>query len=72
MDKINEFRGEYYFLSNFYERPVFYNGILYQNNEAAFQAQKVKDFKTQKELANLNPSEAKRKGRRVFLRFDLE
>ena len=38
--RINAFRNEYYFLSNFYEIPVTYQGITYQNNEAAFQAQK--------------------------------
>ena len=38
---IQEFVGEYYFLSNYYETPVTYKGITYQNNEAAFQAQKL-------------------------------
>ena len=42
---INEFRGKYYFLSNFYEAPVTWNGITYQNNEAAFQSAKVTDDK---------------------------
>ena len=69
---INEFRGKYYFLSNFYEAPVTYNGITYQNNEAAFQAQKVKDLEKQKKFADLNPSAAKRKGRNVHLRDDWE
>ena len=40
MTKINSFRKEFYYLSNFYETPVTYNGLTYQNNEAAFQAQK--------------------------------
>lgn len=30
---------EYKFLSNFYETPVFYDGLNYGSNEAAFQAQ---------------------------------
>lgn len=38
---IDSFKNEYYFLSNFYEIPVTYKGITYQNNEAAFQAMKV-------------------------------
>ena len=38
---ISEFRGEYYFLSNFYSAPVTYNGMCFENNEAAFQAAKV-------------------------------
>ena len=37
---IDSFRGKYFFLSNFYGSPVLYDGITYQNNEAAFQAQK--------------------------------
>ena len=69
---INEFRGKYYFLSNFYERPVFYDGITYQNNEAAFQAQKTLDIEERKQFADLSPSVAKRKGRKVTLRNDWE
>lgn len=40
MEKIDKFDGEYSFLSNFYDAPVWYEGLLYQNNEAAFQAAK--------------------------------
>lgn len=40
MNNISSFRGTHFFLSNFYEAPVTYNGLTYQNNEAAFQAQK--------------------------------
>lgn len=69
---INEFRGKYFFLSNFYEAPVTYKGITYRNNEAAFQAQKVSDFEKQKEFSNLNPSEAKKKGRHIKLRKDVD
>ena len=41
---IKEFRGKYYFLSNFYEAPITYEGITYQNIEAAFQSAKVLDM----------------------------
>lgn len=64
---ISEFRDQYYFLSNFYETPVTWNGITYQNNEAAFQSGKVATMEERAEFENLNPSEAKRKGRRVKL-----
>ena len=40
---IDNFRGKYYFLSNFYNAPVEYEGILYTNNEAAFQSAKLKN-----------------------------
>lgn len=43
MKEINEFNGRYRFLSNFRNCPVDYEGIAYQNAEAAFQAQKCID-----------------------------
>jgi ribA/ribD-fused uncharacterized protein len=69
---INSFRNEYFFLSNFYEAPVTYEGLTYQNNEAAFQAQKCADPKEREVFTTLNPSEAKRTGRKVHLRKDWE
>ena len=79
MKKIDSFRNEYFFLSNFYEAPVFYDGIEFRNNEAAFQAQKVAPTQGEKpfidprrEFVGLNPSEAKKLGRRVRLRKDWE
>lgn len=69
---INSFRGKYFFLSNFYELPIAYNGISYLNNESAFQAQKTLDDEVRKKFSNLNPSDAKRMGRHVKLRTDWE
>lgn len=40
MKKISSFRDEYRFLSNFYQWPFEYRGLIYPNAEAAFQAQK--------------------------------
>ncbi|MBR0542558.1 MAG: NADAR family protein [Clostridia bacterium] len=68
MDKINSFRGEYFFLSNFYEAPIQYDGLVYRNNEAAFQAQKCENKDDRKRFTAMNPSEAKRAGRKVKLR----
>ncbi len=42
VQKIDSFRGKYFFLSNYFIAPVMYEGLTYQNNEAAFQAQKKK------------------------------
>mgnify|MGYP001461308949 CR=1 FL=1 len=70
--RIDSFRNEYFFLSNFYEAPVTYDGLTYQNNEAAFQAQKCADSKDREAFTKLNPSEAKHEGRRVQLREDWE
>lgn len=69
---IDSFKGKYYFLSNFYVAPVMYEGLLYQNNEAAFQSAKVKDLELRKQFCELNPSIAKKKGRNVPLRNDWE
>ena len=38
---IKEFKNQYFFLSNFYEYPIYYNKLVFCNAEAAFQAQKV-------------------------------
>ena len=69
---INEFKGKYYFLSNFYETPIVYDGLTYQNNEAAFQAAKTTSYEEREKFTYLIPSEAKRLGRKVALRSDWE
>lgn len=69
---ICQFRDDYYFMSNFYPVKLIYNGIEYQNTEAAFQAQKCKYLPERNQFSKLNPSEAKRLGRRVELRPDWE
>ena len=69
---INEFKGKYYFLSNFYTAPVEYEGLLYQNNESAFQSAKVIDIERRKQFCNIDPSTSKKKGRSVTLRHDWE
>ena len=70
--KINSFRDKYFFLSNFYEASITYNGLTYRNNEAAFQAQKCINPEDRETFTNLKPLEAKRKGRKVALRRDWE
>lgn len=70
MKAINEFKGKYYFLSNFYSCPIEYNGIKFLNSEAAFQAQKCPNRAS--EFSELTPNRAKLLGRRVKLREDWE
>ena len=65
--KIDHFRGEYAFLSNFWEAPVTYQGLTYGSNEAAFQAQKCMT-----EGEKMEFSASKKLGRRVQLRPDWE
>ncbi len=69
---INNFRGKYYFLSNFYSSNVEYEGLTYLNNESAFQSAKLKEVKDREEFCSLDASTAKRKGRHVKLREDWE
>ena len=69
---IDSFRGKYYFLSNFFPAEVTYIGLTYQNNEAAFQAQKTYSKEERIEFTTLEPRDAKRRGRRVRLRRDWE
>ena len=69
---IDKFDGLYDFLSNFYECPVFYDGLWYRNSEAAFQAAKTLDTKMRKVFTELSASKAKYLGRHIQLRDDWE
>ena len=60
---ITEFRGDNFFLSNFFVTPVFYQGVRFENNEAAFQAAKCPE--RMREFCGLSPQKAKRLGRSV-------
>ena len=72
MEKIDRFRGEYEFLSNFYPVEIRFGGIVYQNAEAAFQAQKCTDPAAREAFKDLTGAQAKQKGRRAALRPDWE
>lgn len=69
-ESIKGFRGEYFFLSNFFSAPVFFQGMRFGNNEAAFQAAKCPERML--DFCNLSPQSAKRLGRSVTLRPDWE
>ena len=72
VQKIDSFRGKYYFLSNFFPAEITYEGLTYQNNEAAFQAQKTLSPEEKAAFSDLDPRTAKRRGRHVRLRTDWE
>ena len=72
VQKIDSFRGKYYFLSNFYPAEVIYKGLTFQNNEAAFQAQKTLNLEEKTAFSDLDPRTAKHRGRHVRLRSDWE
>ena len=69
---IRPFRGTYDFLSNFYPCDITYEGLTYQSVEAAFQAQKTLSQSAQIEFTQLDPAQAKKKGKSVELRKDWE
>lgn len=69
---IDSFNGENRYLSNFANIPVVFNGIKYDNSEAAFQAQKCDNANEMMLFVGKNPSEAKRLGRKVKIRKDWE
>lgn len=69
---INLFKNENFFLSNFYECSVVFNGISYKNSEAAYQAQKTVNEDERRQFSELSPEDAKKKGRKIELRPDWE
>ena len=74
MDKIEfgKVSNPYGCFSNFYPCDIMYDGILYHNSESAWQSLKTMDKNIRKLFSNLDPSEAKREGRRLLLRKDWE
>jgi len=66
---INNFRGENFFLSNFYLVNIDCNGLRYPSAEHAFQASKASsgDIKSIFTSSSLTASEAKKLGRRIVL-----
>ncbi len=78
---IKEFRGEYFFLSNYYRFPIFYNGKNYGSAEHLYQSMKCYaeamteddgDIITWRELIRISPTpaESKRLGNIAPIRDD--
>ncbi len=67
---INRFRGEYYFLSNMYESPIYAGGMKFRCAEALYQMFKTTDPDLRKQFTSLNGFEAKRLGRQIKIRDD--
>lgn len=68
--EIDYFREEYEFLSNFYPTKVLFEGILYYNSEAAYQAQKCLRQADKEQFAALSADEAKKLGQKIEIRPD--
>ncbi|MFW6130334.1 MAG: NADAR family protein [Atribacterota bacterium] len=68
---IDEFNGEYYFLSNFSNWKCEFEGLLYPTSEHAFQAAKSLSYGERIKISHLKtPGEAKKYGRNIILRED--
>jgi len=65
---IKEFRGDYFFLSNFYPVSIKVDGNLYSSVEAAYQAMKCKFAKDRDQFVGLSAVQAKRLGKQVTMR----
>ena len=73
MTTIDQFTGDYDFLSNFHPSPIEVDGVVYPTVEHAFQAAKTFDRTEKQSVAEAaTPGLAKRLGRKVRLRPDWE
>lgn len=70
---IDSFRGDFGFLSNFYEASVWVDGLQYRSVEHAYQAAKAEDLSAREVIRNARrPGDAKRLGKAVRLPPDWE
>jgi predicted NAD-dependent protein-ADP-ribosyltransferase YbiA (DUF1768 family) len=70
---INNFRGKYFFLSNFYPVSIIYEGITYSSSEHAYQAAKFIPTELKDKIRVCkSPGEAKNKATelKIFQRTD--
>jgi len=70
---INDFRGEYRWLSNFHLVPIRYQGIDFPSTEHAYQAMKTFDNNVRLKFSvagGLSCKEAKKLGGQIALRLD--
>lgn len=65
MKRIDNFRGNYGFLSNFYSVKIKYEGIKYPSSENAYQAAKTNDTSIRKIFKNVSASESKYLGNKL-------
>ena len=72
-ERIDRFRGDHAFLSNFHRAPFRWQGNVWPTSEAAFQAAKTRDERMRERIRKApSPATAKRLGRRADLRPDWE
>lgn len=64
-DTINRFQGSYSFLSNRYACQLEWQGLRYENAEAAFQSSKLVDVADRKVFCRCGPDKAAQKGNQL-------
>lgn len=67
---INEFQGEYRWLSNFVECDIEYNGFIYPSVENAYQAAKMKNKEDALKFLNVTSGRAKQMAKTLPIRDD--
>jgi len=74
VNKIDIFEGAYFYLSNYYEVSVYFDGVIYPSSEHAYQAAKSLDPMVRQFFIQecQNPDQAKKKGRQIEVRSDWE
>ena len=70
---INNFKEEYYFLSNFSDSEFVHDGITWKTNEHFYQAMKSLDRNERIRIANLRTAgDTKKEGKKLSIRPDWE
>lgn len=64
-NNVKGFFGEYRFLSNFHECPVYFEGMLYPSSENAYQAAKCLTIPMREAFVDISPKESKKLGRKL-------
>ncbi len=70
MTKISGFNGEWRFLSNFYQTPVLFDGVIYPSVENAYQAAKTLDGEIRNKFLTISSKEAKLLGKKLIVRSE--
>lgn len=70
MNKISGFKGEWRFLSNFYDTPVLFDGLIYPSVENAYQAAKSLDENVRKKFLSISSRDSKSLGKKINIRKD--
>lgn len=70
--KVERFRDEYFFLSNFYTHNLIFDeyNIAYISGEACYQARKSQDPHVRQLISLLTPANSKKRGRMIIARSD--